>query len=154
MKNMEYIIKDAEHRHIGALKRIEDVCFSVPWTEEMLEAELPDESHVLIIAESGGEAIGYVGMQFVLDEGYVSNVAVAPEYRRMGVGRALIAELLKKAEALRLSFVTLEVRRSNAPAIALYSFFGFVPVGERRNYYQLPREDAVLMTKYLKRGVI
>lgn len=147
---MEYKIINAENRHIKSLKRIEDACFSLPWTEKMLEAELPDETHVFLIAESCGEAIGYVGMQFVLDEGYISNVAVAREYRRMGIARALIAELLSRADALGLSFVTLEVRKSNAPAIALYSSFGFVPVGERRNYYQRPREDAVLMTKYLK----
>ena len=94
--------------------------------------------------------LGYVGMMYVLDEGYISNVAVAPEARRRGVGRALITELLRRADEKALAFVTLEVRPSNEAAIALYSAFGFEPVGRRKNYYDKPSEDALLMTKFRK----
>ena len=89
-------------------------------------------------------------MSYVLDEGYISNVAVSAEYRRQGIADALINKLCERAEELDLSFVTLEVRKSNDPAIALYSKYGFVPVGERKNYYEQPRENALLMTKYMK----
>ena len=102
------------------------------------------------MAEAGESVLGYVGMMFVLDEGYISNVAVSPEHRRQGIASALIGELLRRAEELRLSFVTLEVRESNAPAIALYERFGFAPVGRRKGYYDAPKEDAILMTRFLK----
>ena len=104
--------------------------------------------HIFLAAlNDSGEAVGYVGLMYVLDEGYISNVAVSPEWRRRGIGDMLIEELLRRALAKKLSFVTLEVRESNAPAIALYSKHGYVPVGTRKNYYDLPRENAILMTK-------
>ena len=89
-------------------------------------------------------------MMTVLDEGYISNVAVAPEHRRKGCADALITALLSRAALRELSFVTLEVREHNEPAIALYRKHGFVPVGLRKNYYEAPVENALLMTCYLK----
>lgn len=147
---MEFIIREASLKDIPALEKLEQQCFSVPWTKEQLIAQLPDGTHRFLVAERGGELLGYVGMMFVLDEGYISNVATAPSARRNGIGRALISALLKQAEELALSFVTLEVRRSNEPAKALYAQQGFLAVGERRDYYQRPKEDAILMTKFLK----
>lgn len=147
---MEFIIREASLEDISALEKLEQQCFSVPWTKEQLIGQLPDSTHRFLVAERGGELLGYVGMMFVLDEGYISNVATAPSARRNGIGRALISALLKQAEELALSFVTLEVRRSNEPAKALYAQQGFLAVGERRDYYQRPKEDAILMTKFLK----
>lgn len=147
---MAFQIVDAAERHIAGLEALEISCFSVPWTPEQLRHELPDERHVFLIAEEGERLLGYVGMMHVLDEGYISNVAVDPGYRRQGVASALIRELIVRAEALSLAFVTLEVRAGNAPAISLYSGFGFEPVGRRKNYYEAPREDAILMTRNLK----
>lgn len=144
------LIRDAAAADIDRLEELEKECFSLPWTREQLISQLPDDMHVFLIAELGGMAAGYVGMMHVVDEGYISNVAVAPEYRRRGIADALIAALTARCEALSLAFVTLEVRRGNAPAIALYEKHGFVPVGERRDYYELPREDALLMTKFFK----
>ncbi len=142
------LIRDAAAADIEWLETLERECFSLPWTRGQLVSQLPDDMHVFLLAELNGEAAGYVGMMHVIDEGYISNVAVAPEYRRRGIADALIGALLAHCEALSLAFVTLEVRRGNAPAIALYEKHGFVPVGERRDYYELPREDAVLMTKF------
>lgn len=147
---MEFIIREASLEDIPALEKLEQQCFSVPWTKEQLIGQLPDSTHRFLVADRGGELLGYVGMMFVLDEGYISNVATAPSARRNGIGRALISALLKQAEELALSFVTLEVRRSNEPAKALYAQQGFLAVGERRDYYQRPKEDAILMTKFLK----
>lgn len=147
---MQYRIIDIEPKHVPQIKEIEKQCFSVPWTDDQLRAQLPDKMHVFIVAESGGKVLGYVGMMFVLDEGYISNVAVAPEYRRMGIADALISELLRRANELELSFVTLEVRESNAPARALYEKKGFSDVGLRKNYYNFPTENAILMTTFLK----
>ena len=89
---------------------------------------------------------GYVGCQTVLDEGYITNVAVSPDFRRRGAARLLIAELIARAKEKGLAFVTLEVRESNAPAIALYAGVGFAPVGTRKNFYSNPAENALLMT--------
>ena len=147
---MGFCITDAGERHIPALAELEKRCFSVPWTPEQLRAALPDKMHVFLVAEEGDKLLGYVGMMHVLDEGYISNVAVSPACRRQGIASALIRELLARAQALGLAFVTLEVRAGNVPAIALYGGFGFTPVGRRKNYYDAPKEDAVLMTKYLK----
>ena len=139
-------IVDAQERHLDALERLEKMCFSLPWTREQLHSSLPDDMHLFLAAEERDELLGYVGMMHVLDEGYISNVAVAPEHRRSGVASALIKELLRRAEKLALSFVTLEVRESNTGAIALYSGLGFRLAGVRRHYYEAPREDALLMT--------
>ena len=143
---MSFIIADAREELLPQIVGIERECFSLPWTEKMLRAQLDGERSVFLAALEGGTVLGYVGLSYVLDEGYISNVAVAPAYRRRGVADALIAELTRRARTLNLAFLTLEVRESNAPAVALYAGHGFRVVGRRRSYYEKPREDALLMT--------
>ena len=148
---VDYHISEAREELLPQLQQIEQRSFSVPWTEAMLRLQLDPNSHVFLTAETGsGLVAGYVGMMYVLDEGYISNVAVAPEYRRQGVADGLLDALEARARALRLSFLTLEVRAGNAPAIALYQKHGFSVVGRRPNYYEKPREDALLMTRVLE----
>lgn len=148
---MNYEIVDANERMLAQIEKIEQSCFSCPWTMEQLQSQLKDERHEFIAAVDHSEKVlGYVGMMYVLDEGYISNVAVAGEYRRQGLADALISVLLDRADRLELAFVTLEVRCGNAAAIALYTKHGFLPVGRRKNYYDLPKEDAILMTCFLK----
>ena len=148
---MEYRIVDITKAQLAQIEEIERQCFSCPWTIEQLQSQLPDERHVFLAAvDNSGEVLGYVGMMFVLDEGYISNVAVAPACRRQGVADALISALTARAGELGLAFVTLEVRAGNEPAKALYAKHGFVPVGRRKNYYDLPKEDAILMTRFWK----
>jgi len=148
---MDVRIVDANAGHLARLEELEKLCFSLPWTREMLQSQLPDEQHVFLAAEDeNGMLQGYVGMMTVLDEGYISNVAVDPVCRRQGIGDALIRELLRRCEERALSFVSLEVREHNEPAIALYRKHGFMPVGLRKNYYEAPRENAIIMTKYWK----
>ncbi len=143
-------IRDAERWMLPQLEQLEEACFSVPWTQEQLLGQFPDDNHLFLTAVEGENVLGYVGMMHVLDEGYISNVAVAPAYRRRGLGDRLIGELTERAKALCLAFVTLEVRESNAPAIALYAKRGFTAAGLRRNYYEKPKENAVLMTLFLE----
>ena len=147
---MEFRIVDVSAEHIRQIEEIERDCFSRPWTAEQLKSQMRDEQHEFIAAVGDGRVLGYVGLMYVLDEGYISNVAVHPDARRQGIGDALIDALTAKAAELELAFLTLEVRESNAPAIALYAKHGFHPVGKRKNYYDAPKEDAVLMTCYLK----
>ena len=131
---MAVIVRDAGAEQLSAIEDLEQLCFSLPWTLEQLKSQLPDDRHEFLVAlDDAGTLLGYVGMMHILDEGYISNVAVSPEARRQGIGRLLIRTLLDRAKKLELSFVTLEVRESNAPAIALYSGFGFLPVGRRKN---------------------
>lgn len=146
-------IVGAEKRHLDDMEKIEKQCFSLPWSRDGLAAYLPDERHHLIVAEcDDGAVAGYIGLMYVLDEGYISNIAVAEEHRRHGIGDALIEALLKLAREKKLSFVTLEVRESNAPAISLYAKHGFKAVGLRKNYYEKPRENAILMTNFMESG--
>ena len=147
---MEFRIVDVSAEHIPQIEEIERECFSRPWTAEQLRSQMRDAQHEFIAAVDGGRVLGYVGLMYVLDEGYISNVAVHPDARRQGIGDTLIDALAAKAAELELAFLTLEVRESNAPAIALYAKHGFHPVGKRKNYYEAPKEDAVLMTCYLK----
>lgn len=143
-------VSDTRLCHIDAIEEIEKQCFSVPWTREMLIKQLSDDMHIFLAAlNDSGEAVGYVGLMYVLDEGYISNVAVSPEWRRRGIGDMLIEELLRMARAKKLSFVTLEVRESNLTAQALYRKHGFTEVGRRKKYYDRPTEDAILMTRFL-----
>ena len=146
---MEYSICDVTAAHIPQIEQLEKQCFSLPWTTELLQSQMKDAQHEFIAALApDGTVLGYVGMMYVLDEGYISNVAVSPDYRRQGIADALITRLCEICTELELSFVTLEVRAGNAPAIALYEKHGFQRVGLRRNYYERPKEDALIMTKY------
>ena len=137
-----------EERHLDTLAEIEKACFHTPWSADMLREELG--KGIFLVAEQDGAVAGYVGCQTVLDEGYITNVAVSPDCRRQGIGRALVGALASHARGQGLSFVTLEVRASNAPALALYEGAGFRRVGVRKNFYTAPVEDAVLMTLFLK----
>ena len=148
---MDYRIIDTTEAQLAQIEKIEQQSFSCPWTMDQLRSQLSDERHVFLTAvDNSGAVLGYVGMMFVLDEGYISNVAVAPNFRRQGVADTLISALMTRAEELSLAFVTLEVRAGNEPAKALYAKHGFVPVGRRKNYYDLPKEDAILMTCFWK----
>ena len=136
-----------EERHLAALAEIEKACFHAPWSADMLREELG--KGIFLVAEQDGAAVGYVGCQTVLDEGYIANVAVAGPMRRHGLATRLMEMLFAFARRERLGFITLEVRESNAPAIAFYEKTGFGVAGRRRRYYANPTEDAVLMTAFL-----
>lgn len=129
--------------------RLERACFSCPWSLDSLISELSNPLAVFITASIDGETAGYAGMHHVVDEGYITNVAVFSEFRRRGIAKALVAELLRYGAENGLRMLTLEVRESNAAARALYSKLGFLAAGLRRNYYVLPTENAVIMTKEL-----
>ena len=140
--------------HLEELEKLERICFSRPWSRKMLAEELENQCAAFLVAEDSvsGRVLGYAGLMVVADEGYITNVAVFPEYRRQGIAVQILQVFLQFAEANRLAFLTLEVRPSNAAAIALYQGFGFEEVGRRKNYYDLPKEDALILTKYFETG--
>lgn len=143
---MNYRLTTMTAEHIPQIAELERSCFSHPWSEEMLRQELWNDAGAVIVAEGeDGTVLGYAGLQTVLDEGYLNNVAVDPRFRRQGVAEALMEALIRFGRA-KLAFLTLEVRASNAPAIGLYGKAGFEQVGRRKHYYDDPKEDAILMT--------
>ncbi len=149
---MTYKLVPMTIEHIPQIAALERACFSRPWSEESLQGELWNDSAVVIVAEGeDGTVLGYAGLQTVLDEGYINNVAVDEKFRRQGVADELIAAFVRFGQA-KLAFLTLEVRASNAPAIGLYAKHGFVEVGRRKNYYDDPKEDALLMTLFFADG--
>ncbi len=140
--------------HLEELERLERICFSRPWSKRMLGEELENQCAAFLVAEDeNGTVLGYAGLLVMLDEGYITNVAVFPEYRRLGVAAKIIEVYMNFAAANNLAFLTLEVRPSNEAAIALYRRFGFEEVGRRKNYYDLPKEDALILTRYFKEDV-
>ncbi len=134
--------------HLDEVAELERLCFSDPWSRNMLAEELDNALSAFLVAlDSGDRVVGYAGVQVILDEGYIANVAVRPECRRQGVAGKLLQVFLDFAQGNRLAFLTLEVRASNYDAIALYGSRGFRSVGRRKNYYEHPREDAIIMTR-------
>ena len=136
--------------HLDRLEQLERMCFSRPWSKKMLAEELDNQCAAFLVAvePETEKAVGYAGLLVVADEGYITNVAVDPSCRRQGVAAQLLQVFDNFAKGNHLAFLTLEVRPSNAAAIALYEGFGFREVGRRRNYYDLPKEDALILTKY------
>ena len=149
MEKMRVNVVPMQADHLDELARLERICFSRPWSRTMLAEELENQCAAFLVAVEPvtKKVVGYAGLLVMADEGYITNVAVFPEYRRRGVAEQLIAVFDKFARGNRLAFLTLEVRPSNAAAIALYQRFGFEEVGRRRNYYDLPKEDALILTK-------
>ena len=147
---MEYQLVPMDRSHLAAVAALERLCFTTPWTEAMLEEELYNDTASFIVAQrADGEVLGYAGLHVILDEGYIDNVAVRPEYRRQGVADRLLDVFCRFGQA-HLAFLTLEVRPSNTAAVALYEKHGFTEAGRRKNYYENPTEDALLLTKEFK----
>ena len=131
---------------------IESLSFSEPWTEEMFLHELSSDGVAQVLVAradegSGRRIVGFLCAWIVADELQISNIAVHPGYRRRGVASQLLEEMLRRAKAMGARAGYLEVRASNEAAKALYQRHGFAAVGRRRNYYNHPREDAILMGK-------
>ena len=151
---MKYDIVPMTSGHLDQAAELEKICFSDPWSRRMLSEHLENECNRSLAAWRGdGVLLGYVGLLAVLDEGHITNLAVRPEYRRRGVASALLDALDRLAAERRMAFLTLEVRSSNAAARALYAKHGYEAVGLRKNYYEHPREDAVIMTRTFGGGM-
>ena len=133
--------------HVDAIAELEKRCFSDPWSVNSITSELNNPLSLWLVAVDGKTVAGYVGSQSVLGWADMMNIAVAPEYRRQGVGEKIILDLIHQLQEEKVTCLTLEVRASNGPAIALYEKLGFVQVGRRPNYYHNPKEDALILRK-------
>ena len=143
---MSMTIQKAGPAHLEQLEALEQVCFSDPWGPDSLAWALADPDSLWLVAlDETGTVTAYGGSRLSFDEADIMNIAVAPACRRQGLGRQLLSMLLADLARRGAKTVTLEVRESNALALALYGAFGFEPVGRRPGYYSHPKEDALLL---------
>ena len=133
--------------HVAQIAQLEKVCFSDPWSENSIASELDNKLAFWLVATEGESVTGYIGSQTVMDETDMMNVAVHPDFRRQGIAEALVNALVEELKTMGSHCLTLEVRASNDPAIALYKKLGFSEIGRRKNYYRNPREDALILRK-------
>ena len=133
--------------HVPQIAALERLCFNDPWSENSIASELDNKLSLWLVALEEDTVIGYVGSQTVLGWTDMMNVAVHPDYRRRGVGKAIIEELIRLLKEQGSECLTLEVRASNESAKALYFGLDFVEVGRRKNYYHNPKEDALILRK-------
>ena len=132
---------------VAGIHEIDTLCFAAPWSEESIRHDIEENvvARWLVLDDGAGRVLAYAGMWFVLDEAHVCNVAVHPDFRRMGYGSRIFEALVNLAQENSMSLMTLEVRRSNVAAQNLYHAFGFIDVGYRKRYYEDNNEDALIM---------
>ncbi len=135
--------------HVPQIAALERRCFSDPWSETSVASELENPLSLWLVALEDETVLGYIGSQTVFDESDVMNLAVSPDRRREGLGAALLQALESRLLAQGVRVLALEVRASNAPALALYQSRGFSQAGLRKNYYTRPKEDALILKKQL-----
>ena len=139
------VIEKMKSDDIANVVEVENNSFDIPWSKESFENELKNKLAMYLVAKVEDKAVGYVGVWKIFDEGHITNVAVHPDYRGQGIGKALISELLYLCEKENIFSLTLEVRKSNVVAQNLYKSFGFIEEGIRKGYYSDNNEDAIIM---------
>ncbi len=144
---MDYSIITMTSEHISRIALLEKECFSSPWSENALSEELNNINSHFLVAVSD-EVLGYIGVQEICGEAYITNIAVFDKHRKKGIGRSLLLSAVDGAKSRSCEFVTLEVRESNKSAITLYESEGFEIAGIRKNFYTDPIENGVIYTKY------
>jgi len=133
--------------HVSQVAELETLCFSDPWSERSVASELENKLSYWLVAVEDDRVAGYVGSQTVMGETDMMNIAVHPDFRRRGIGESLVNALVEGLKTMDSHCLTLEVRASNTPAIALYEKMGFQQIGLRKNYYRNPKEDALILRK-------
>lgn len=148
----DIIIRQAGPEDAGAIYEIEKICFPDPWSLDSVKHELEENPYAFyVVAEHSGEVVGYAGLWWILDEGHITNVAVKPGFRNRKIADGIMNVLIDFTVKEGILHHTLEVRRSNDPAINLYKKHGFAVEGERKNYYRSGAnapEDALLMWRH------
>ena len=144
------VIREMTESDIKEIAQLEKECFSEPWSEDSLKDELTNETARFYVLRDSDNLLGYIGSNNICGEVYITNVAVNENARGKGYGKILVNHLLKQSEFEKALFVTLEVRESNKNAIKLYEKCGFKKIGERKNFYSKPTENAYIYTYYLE----
>lgn len=133
--------------HVDGIFTISNLSFKLPWSRESIEKELNNEIARYVVAVRDNLVIGYGGAWLILDEGQITNLAVHPEFRGLGVSHLILDALIEVCALEAITAMTLEVRKSNTTAQNLYKKHGFVEEGIRKNYYLEPLEDGIIMWK-------
>lgn len=141
------IIEELEEKDVEAVSKIEERTFSMPWSAKDFLQMIKDENALYLTAKSDGILIACCGVRNILGDGEITNVVVDEPYRKRGIGSRMLSELLKKGKQIGIKAFTLEVRKSNEAAIRLYEKAGFVTEGIRKNFYEKPVEDGLIMWK-------
>lgn len=150
MDKNEITIRPLSEEQTAAAAELERRCFSQPWSQpSLLEAISQEQCWFVSAVSVSGTLVGCAGMHMICGECYIDTVAVHPDWRGRGIGRALMKALIQRAERINAAFLSLEVRPSNASAVWLYRTMGFEYVGTRRNFYEEPKEDAAIYTRWL-----
>lgn len=136
-----------ESRDVQAVHQLEKECFSLPWSEKSLEKEVNNKQSLFCVWEENDKITAYAGMYYVCGEGDITNVAVTEQSRHRGIARNLLLEMFEISHTAGISEFTLEVRESNRTAINLYERLGFKTEGTRKNFYDNPKEDGLIMWK-------
>lgn len=142
-------IRSMGFEDIETVVKIEKENFSVPWDENGFLSFMLREGTIFLTALNDNEVVGYCGLISAADEADITNVSVSQSMRKKGIGGMLLSELIKEAGESGIKKIFLEVRESNIPAISLYNGFGFKQIGMRKDYYEKPVENALLMLKEL-----
>lgn len=141
-----YSISHLSESDAEDIEALEKECFSTPWSKASIIDSMNSNNIFLGIKEKD-TLCAYISMYYLQDEGYINNLAVLPRYRRQKMGQRLMRRLIAFCTEADFSFISLEVRESNLPAISLYKNFGFKEEGRRKNYYDAPKEDAIILTR-------
>ena len=144
------VLREMAESDIKEIAELEKECFSEPWSEDSLKDELTNETARFYVLRDNEKLLGYIGANNICGEVYITNVAVNSFCRGKGYGKILVNHLIKQSELEKALFVTLEVRESNENAIKLYEKCGFKKIGERKNFYSKPTENALIYTYYLE----
>ena len=147
---MSMIIRKALPEDAAAIAEIDRVSSAHPWTEQQFAEEIVFAQAYTCVCDLDGRTVGFATMQNAAEFAHINELAVLPECRRMGIGRAMMEDIVRECAARGCESVSLEVRQSNLPARALYGAFGFRQEGIRRNFYREPAEDALVLVSKLK----
>lgn len=146
------VVRNMLPEDLAGICEIEKANFSLPWSEKSFLESMEREDTVFLTALLDGEIAGYIGCYCIAGTGEITNVAVDEKYRRQGIGRALLLQLYREGAAHFTEEYFLEVRESNDAAISLYTEMGFVKEGIRKNFYEKPVENAVIMWNHFPLG--
>lgn len=141
------MIRIMQDKDVKEVALLEKECFSMPWTEASIKKEIENKDSLFCVCEIDERIVGYAGMYYAYPEGDITNVAVTNEYRGRGIARKILTFMFEEAVKDGVIEYTLEVRVGNKKAIHLYETLGFLNAGVRKNFYDNPKEDAIIMWK-------
>jgi len=142
---MRIIIRRISYQDVAAVSRIEAATFSMPWSGDAFARLVDAQGALYLVAEVDGQVLGCCGMTTITGEGNINNVVVAKEYRNKGIASLMLREMIRLGREIGIAEYTLEVRVGNEAAIHIYQKLGFLSAGIRPNFYEKPREDAIIM---------